>query len=169
MENLDITTTKFVQAFRQNMVAVARTGLLDTSLEAALEFIAAYVEADVQEVEGQNHLIKRTVSKNPHISLALLSARVQLTKTMGISGKVKWSSIKATYEKVLNDACDHFNGADSVMQDHDRFAASPALGERRVRNRPGDAIDYRKVLHTSKWSLQWFKQCAGTRSDKGLQ
>ena len=100
--DLDVTTSKIRDLFKESFVSVAATGILNGTVENVLRLLATMLKSDVHVVERTNGIIKREVRRSPHMALPLLSARVQLkTATGGNSQQTKWSQLHAGIEKWL--------------------------------------------------------------------
>ena len=119
---LDMTTSKIRDLFKDSFVSVAATGILNGTIENVLRLLAAMLKSDVHDVERTNGIIKREVRRSPHIALPLLSARVQLKNaTGGNSQQTKWSQLHAGIEKVAAECVDGYLQAE-VVREPERFA-----------------------------------------------
>ena len=88
---VDVNTKKLRQACRLEFEAAAAHGTLGPMLHAVLSALAVHLRGDIQNLEGINSTIKTIGNRCSRISLALLSARVQL--------KYQYGAVRRTMEK----------------------------------------------------------------------
>ena len=129
----EINTVKIRKKFQADLQACIRdSGRLSLTLYAIWRFIVLHFIGDNSEIEGVMSLIKLNVKSAPHITQALIDARVGNKKYMGLGArntqKIKWSKVEARFEAVLQEAVDNVDGANNILGNEHRFTPPmPAL------------------------------------------
>ena len=126
---VDQNGQKMYTDFNEELTHVAAdNGKMTRALElwCWMRSLAREWRGDTTEIEGGNSLIKIEVAKAPHISLALLSARFNTTKSCGLGSKgssMKWSEVQSTVEDLKERAVSSFIDAESIMDIPQRWQA----------------------------------------------
>ena len=94
----EINTKKLRRACLPDFKLAARTGRLGPMLFSILSALATQLNGDIQNLEGVNSIIKTIGNRCTHISLALMSSRVQLKYQHGAVRRV------TTKDRLPNDS-----------------------------------------------------------------
>ena len=110
---LEINTMKILIMYEATIKKAAEDGLLSYDLWLLLWWLARKWKAGTQEVEGMNSALKAQLAKAPHITLALLSARLAIRKALSIIGGKgptarKWSVVAPIADALVAEASRHF-------------------------------------------------------------
>ena len=120
----DVCVKQLFEAFQGSFQSCAISGVASEQLYAFANSLKLFVQLHTQDVEGINSLIKYIASANPSISLPLLSARVAMTKALGLGGKdttPKWRYIKSKALAILRSCLRAFPHRHNVLNDASRW------------------------------------------------
>ena len=122
-----------------------------------MRLVAQDWTADQQEIEGVMNLVKIGIRMAPGISLQQLDARVGNRKSVGLGSRstkhVKFSELRPAMDDMLDDACDHYSEAITLMSDVKRFQ-SPGPARRAITEvRPIEAASLPTLA--LKWAVAY--------------
>ena len=124
------TIFKLKDAFRFDFEHAAATGQIPKVLYHYVTLLATLWNADVQEIEGINSLVKLQCKKAPRISLAVLDARIHLTKYLGLGRRgapTRWQAVSPKIDDAIKTACAFIEDIDAVMALPDRWSSPKPL------------------------------------------
>ena len=94
-DSMDATTIKIAHLYKEFLLQVAETGLLQPEFAELLVIIDESAKVSVQEVEGINSMVGEFARRAPHITLELLSARITLKKAIVYKNlRQRWSLVQ---------------------------------------------------------------------------
>ena len=123
---LDTATLKVMRLLGPEVREAAESGTCGVNLFCVGKMIKVYMKCDVRVNEGWNSLLKTICTRCRRIGLALLSARVNLKKFLGVgsrSAPSKWSVLKPRVEQAMKQCLESFDsGYHDVQGDEERWA-----------------------------------------------
>jgi hypothetical protein len=123
-EDLDISSRKVKALCLLELVQARDLGTIGTICWSISAFMRVRMRPDVRVNEQYNSLVRMMNERCRHVSLGLLSARVNLKKMLGVGTRgasMKWSQIRPRAEILLNQMMQHGDEADTVMGETDRW------------------------------------------------
>ena len=108
--NLDHTTLKLRCVFGSDFEEAARSGRTGKHLYGIALTLRMHLPCEVETNEGYNRLVKCIADRSPNIKLALLDARANIKKRLGVGSRgasSKWSTVRSSAALILDESLAH--------------------------------------------------------------
>ena len=152
-----MTTLKVKMMFSLDLAQAAASGIASIGLFTAMRLLCVSWRGDTQEIEGINSLLKCSTNRAPHITLALVDARVSLQKQLwNEKQSKKWSDMAERADEILREAVEAAPMINTVLGDMRRFAVEKMIAsEAPLTATPSMIAGEARSATALEWAKPW--------------